>query len=178
MPVVFAVEDVFTVGLGFDIGGAYLLARGLLAPPPLLASRTASMYGSNAYAVVSQAEDRIRGAFGLGSLVFGFTLQALGYALVLGGEGTTSFSTSRGVLALALAAVPVALVVLTERLARPQLRRRLLVDVARFDVSTQQMNERPSAAVLVDFGGVLGDSRRDGEEPQEYVERVWRVGRQ
>ncbi len=170
-----AVEDLFTVGLGFDIGGAYLLARGLLAPPPLLASRTASFYGSNAYAVVSQAEDRIRGLFGLGSLVLGFSLQAIGYAIVLSGQGTTSFSTSRGVLALALAAVPVVSVVGAERLVRPQLRRRLLIDVARFDVSLQETMDQPSAAALVGFGRVLECDPLNGEEPQDYAKRAWSV---
>jgi hypothetical protein len=76
--------DPFVVGLGFDISGAILLARGLLISPELIAKVSATLYGFNAGDVVDRCQNRVDAMFGLGALVAGFGLQIIGYALDLG----------------------------------------------------------------------------------------------
>lgn len=65
-------EDLFVAGIGFDIAGAWLLARGLLASSDELALRTASLWGGNPAAVAGQIDDRIRGTIGVAALIAGF----------------------------------------------------------------------------------------------------------
>lgn len=79
----FGVEDLFVAGIGFDVVGAWLLARGLVASPGDLALRTASFWGGNPIATASQIEDRVRGQAGVRLLVLGFLLQAVAYAFVI-----------------------------------------------------------------------------------------------
>jgi hypothetical protein len=83
-PTLFALEDLFVVGIGFDIGGAWLLARGLLAGPAEIALRTASLWDGNPATTASQLEDRLNGTLGVGSLILGFSLQAVAYGIVVG----------------------------------------------------------------------------------------------
>src|SRR5262245_54836778 len=84
---VFVLQDLFAIGLGFDIAGAFLLALGLLVSPREIARRSAIYPGFNSALMASQARDRADGEIGLVSLVAGFVLQALAYALTLGGLG-------------------------------------------------------------------------------------------
>ncbi len=67
--------DFFTTGLGFDLAGALLVARGLIADPAELNRITESFYGSNPYQAVSAARDRIDALSGLASLALGFVLE-------------------------------------------------------------------------------------------------------
>jgi hypothetical protein len=98
-----SLTDLFLVGLVLDISGAVLLAKGLLLSPRALA-RMNTMYGS-AYEV---HEDRIRNRvyaeFGLLYLATGFGLQAIGYALDIGGVKAET-GTGRLIVALVTAAV-------------------------------------------------------------------------
>jgi hypothetical protein len=82
------VTDFFTAGLGFDIAGAFLVARGLIADPAELNRVAGSFYGSNPYQAVSRARDRIDAISGLAALGLGFLLQGVGYLSLLAGAGS------------------------------------------------------------------------------------------
>jgi hypothetical protein len=79
-----SLTDLFLVGLAFDICGAVLLAKGLLISPRAL-------YKLNTYWGVGygqhqdRCENRVDGEFGVGYLIVGFFLQAVGYSLDIAG---------------------------------------------------------------------------------------------
>jgi hypothetical protein len=62
---VFGIEDLFVAGIGFDIAGAWLVSRGLLARPEQLALRAATKVGANPHALAEMLKDRVSGATGL-----------------------------------------------------------------------------------------------------------------
>lgn len=62
-------------GIGFDIAGAYLVSRGLLAGVPQLATLGGTVWALERPRASFAVEDRVRGAVGLVALVFGFVLQ-------------------------------------------------------------------------------------------------------
>ena len=76
---VLQVTDLFAVGIGFDIAGAYLLARGLLISPHGLWVRFTIAGADTRF--VDEAKDRVMAVVGLGALASGFVIQAFGYAL-------------------------------------------------------------------------------------------------
>lgn len=119
-----AVTDLFVVGLGFDLVGGWLLARGLITSPALIIAQGSSYWGTNYAANLAAAEDRIDARFGIGSLLLGFALQALGYVLDLAKDDGAVSSWCRAWTAIALLATVVVVVFLTWRVTR---RRRLRV---------------------------------------------------
>jgi hypothetical protein len=95
--------DLVLAGLAMDISGAVILARGLfpsrkeiiartrtgvkIAPPDRATTGLSDYYQiDNPTLVVSMVEDQVDGAFGVGCLIVGFTLQGVGAALALGGQ--------------------------------------------------------------------------------------------
>lgn len=54
----FQVQDFWTAGLGCDLGGAFLLARGLINRPAELTRLAGSFWGSNHYQALSVARNR------------------------------------------------------------------------------------------------------------------------
>lgn len=79
-----SLTDLFLVGLAFDICGAVLLAKGLLLSPRMLAKLNTNWgvgYGQHR----DRCENRVAAEFGVGYLILGFILQAIGYALGIGG---------------------------------------------------------------------------------------------
>ena len=98
------VDDLFTAGIGFDIAGALMLAKGLLVPASEQVKRNASGYGGYSfYQVISWSEDWVDAVFGASSLAVGFVFQAAGYALVIGGAPVENVKLA-GALAFAFAA--------------------------------------------------------------------------
>jgi len=81
---VLQVTDLFAVGIGFDIAGAYLLARGLLISPHGLWVRFTIAGAGTRF--VDEAKDRVMAVVGLGTLASGFVIKAFGYALSLAVE--------------------------------------------------------------------------------------------
>ena len=102
-----SVEDLFLVGVSFDLLGGYFLARGLLQPSTfeLAMKPGAPTRGSKAAAEIKADVDT---RVGLSVLAVGFVLQAAGYVLTLAGVQVTT-SAFRTMLALALAALAVLL---------------------------------------------------------------------
>jgi hypothetical protein len=174
----FAVMDLFVVGLGFDLVGAWLLARGLIAKPEIIVMRNASYWASNAPSALASAQDRIDGLFGVGSLLLGFMLQALGYVLDLAGVGTTTAdSSARTLTALGLLTVAVVLALGAWRLSHNGLLRVLLTEMAYWqptradEAPTRQ--DRANPTNLAYWAHNLGDPRRPGEDDWAYAKRVF-----
>jgi hypothetical protein len=99
-------SDLFFVGLALDITGGVLLAKGLLLTPRELALLN-TVYGSGSGVHRDRCRNRVLGEFGVAYLTAGFVLQAVGYALQIGGHPS---ETGRGRLlaALVMAAIAVA----------------------------------------------------------------------
>jgi hypothetical protein len=91
------VTDLFAVGIGFDIAGAYLLARGLLIKPHGLYVRFTFAGAGTRF--VDEVRDRAMAVFGLAALVFGFMIQAFGYALSLAVEPPDEKSVTSALVA-------------------------------------------------------------------------------
>src|SRR4051794_6961943 len=117
-----SVEHLFLAGLGFDIAGGYLVSRGLLASVPQLATKGGTVYALERAHAGHAIEDRIRGTWGLVSLVLGFALQAIGYALVLR-RAPVHYGTSAAAWGLAIAATIAIAIPVLERSLRPRRRR-------------------------------------------------------
>jgi hypothetical protein len=172
---VLSVEHLFLAGIGFDIAGGYLVSRGLLAPVPQLATLGGTMYALEKPRAPYAVEDRIRGTVGLVSLVLGFVLQAIAYALVLD-RAPVRYGTSAVVSGIAIAAGIGILVPVLERAVRPRWRDRLLIRVAQFDwEGGTAPRRRPVAHVLRAFGEQSGRPIQDGEHDIAYCARVFRV---
>ena len=89
-------SDVFVVGIGFDIAGAYLLAKGLLMSDRQVLGLARSYYGGSPDQVVARVDDRIAGKVGVVALVVGFLFQLAGYVINVSiASATTSTSMGR-----------------------------------------------------------------------------------
>lgn len=175
----FSVDDLFTVGVSFDLLGGYLLGRGLLATPLDIARRTQTLVGANPPEMVSQIEARADGQAGLIALLAGFLLQAAGYlALIAGVKVNTGGGRAALAALLALLAAVIAWLVIGR--VRQRLLRRLVVDVARANPQTDNMEQYPDAQVLVSLGCHLGigfDSDiNDAQAVQAYARNHFGVG--
>lgn len=173
----FVIEDLFAVGLGFDIAGAYLLARGLLAAPAEIARRSIGLPGFDPLLVINQARDRVDGRIGLFALLSGFFLQAVAYTLTLGGLGGGDGSLGRAIVAGALCALAAALVLLPWKATKERLLFRTLVGVARFNYEQRPMTEsdKPYAGTLAFFAEELGYRIQAGESVPAFAKRVFGV---
>ena len=169
-----ALEDVFTIGIGFGIAAAYLLARGLLASPATLAR--ASRPDDD---TVARARARVDASFGLAALAAGFALQAVGYALAVGGVGASDRTAARALMALTYAAAAAGAAFALWNGLRDRATRSLLVEVARHDPRTGERRTHPAAERLREFGRALGyPALPDEETPggaSVYVRRVFGV---
>jgi hypothetical protein len=160
---VFSIDDLFTVGVGFDLMGGYFLGRGLVAGVPEIVRRTESYWGSNAIERVSQLQAGADGVIGLVLLGFGFALQAAGYLALIGGAG---FATGTGralvaaglMLAAALVALPVS------RRIHGRLTRRFVRNAASVVPASGELLPFPDGRALVEMGQQLGLSL-DSAEP-------------
>ena len=175
--------DVFALGIGFDIAGGYLVARGLLiAPTQILRRSIKDEHYFIPAETASLIRDRVDALFGLIILLVGFLTQAVGYALEAAGQSGVVSShdgLARAVISLAGAAVGVATGLGTWLARRWPLSRRLIVSVSRDPLSldTQysliQEARAPSAARLMRLGGEFGRGPLADEDPADYVRRVY-----
>jgi hypothetical protein len=173
----FSLEDLFVIGIGFDIAGASLLARGLLTSPLEIARRATSFLGYSGPLATSQIEDKVDAIFGLAALLLGFILQAVGYAFVLGRESTEKGHFATAITAVGLALLAIAFVIGAWRLIRLPLVKRAAVRVAHVNVFTLpvEVKERPYGRLLVAYGEELGFELRTGETDEAYAQRVFGV---
>jgi hypothetical protein len=170
-----ALEDVFTIGIGSGIAAAYLLARGLLASPGTLARRSRL----DEEDTVARVRQRVDASFGLAALAVGLALQAVGYALAVGGVGASERTAARALMALTYAAAAAGAVLALWNGLRDRATRSLLVEVARHDPRTGERQAHPSAERLRRFGCALGYPPQPGEEAaggaSAYARRVFGV---
>jgi hypothetical protein len=172
----FTYEDLFTVGIGFDIAGAYLLGRALLISPSHILRRSASYFGSNPVDVVGAVRDKVDAVAGLAALISGFVIQVAGYAVILSDDHHLTTGVPRAVTAVALAVGAAAVALVAWRLVRASAVRRLIVDVARTDPTTGARGDKPWGAQLLGFGQELGfDRLNDDESQSDYARRVFGV---
>jgi hypothetical protein len=169
----FSYEDLFVFGIGFDIAGAYLLAKGLLLSSRQILNLSSSFLDFNPPGVVSRAEDKATTYIGVGALLLGFLLQLLGYLLDLEFRSTLSPSRTRALLAFLLAAFAIDLVFLLYRLLKHPWRNHYLVDISCYDRSGKQ--PYPYGRSLELLGAQIGFPRLDDESPAAYAKRVWNV---
>ena len=94
-----SLTDLFLVGLGLDITGALLLAKGLLISPASISSIAVSRVGGNPETARDRCSSRVDAEFGVIYLAGGFALQVVGSALEIGGVET---ETGTGRLLIAL----------------------------------------------------------------------------
>jgi hypothetical protein len=173
-PPILSIEDLFLAGIGFDVAGAYLAARGLLQSTRQLAISGGTVWALERPRAPYAAEDVIRGRIGLGALGIGFMLQAAGYAGTLAGAAV-HHGVWQVVLGLALAVLCALSVLVFEKAVRSPWRDQLLVRVARFDPDANGLRDRPMAHLLAGYGEELGKVRQPGEEDVAYCRRVFGV---
>lgn len=98
-----SLTDLFLAGLALDVSGAILLAKGLLLSPRAL-SRLNTVWGVGYGQHEDRIHNRVASEFGIGYLIAGFVLQAIGYALAIGGVPSET-GIRRLIVALALAII-------------------------------------------------------------------------
>lgn len=173
MSVPLAPEDLFAVGLGVEVAGAYVLARGLITGLPDMAT-AGTWAGMGGQASVKLIRDRVDATFGLAALAFGFLTQAAGYVVAAASvdSGATSggrAATFAGVVVASLAAALLGWWLTADRRVR-----RLGLRLAYYDGEGVKQ-PRPRGPVLLDLGVELGHPAHTGETYGAYADRVWEV---
>jgi hypothetical protein len=176
MPNLVSWSDVFAIGIGFDIAGAYLLAKGLLMSDEQVLGLARTYWDGSPDQVVARVDDRIAGATGLVGLVAGFIFQLAGYFISSSiAEVSQATSFMRGVATVVFAIGAIAVVAIAYVIARPGQRRRLLIRLARYDQHSR-LQPLPYGFYLLTFGRAARmPPPRDGESQADYAKRVWRV---
>lgn len=169
-----SVEDFFAAGIGFDLGGGYLVARGLLSPPRLLTQLAGSYYDSNVYLGTSVATNRLDAECGLVALGIGFVLQALGYLLTLAEAPTLHGQRGAAIVGGLLVLAAVASVVGAGRLNRTRRLRPLLVEMAHFQGDGRRL-ELPRADTLKGWGKALNLVPANREDDLSFLKRTFGI---
>jgi hypothetical protein len=169
------VIDLFVVGLGLDVFGGYLVARGLLVSPSALKA-FGTVAGLGKADVVDRIRNRVDGGFGLALLILGFLLQLLGYLLELNGD-RSGHSIDRLVTGLLLLGLAMLAVYGLWRLGRDRLFKRALVVVAKAPalIGGQHIIEPSDKQTewLAIYGNAAGWPRLMYESDETYVKRVF-----
>jgi hypothetical protein len=169
------VEQLFAVGIGFDLAGAFLLARGLLASPRDIAQRTGTYFGSNTWATVSAAQDRVDAFGGLVALGVGFLFQAGGYVALLDHTFDPSPRLGKAIVGVGLAVLAFAVVVIAWRASRRPLVNRQVVEIAHYPLDQDERLDLPLGPLLQELGRALGEPLGEGEDSMSYLRRVFDV---
>ena len=138
-----SVTDFFVVGLGFDLAGAAILARGLLLDSASIAA-LGTYRGLSHGMTVERCSDRAHAEVGLAALGLGFLLQGVGYAAVIGGSNQASGAREAAV-AIFLLAVSVVSVLWLWRHSHARRLKSLLVSVA-MQMPTSEAESEEAAA--------------------------------
>ncbi len=172
----YGVLNLFVAGAGFDVAGAFLLARGLTASPERAARRVVQGRNSFARFDVRSAEDYADGQIGRASLIIGFLAQAVAYVLSAHGAASLSHTSWAYVGLLACTAAAILLVFLIARKAHPWLRNRWLIKFARID-NYGYLHTHPSGRELFSFGEVLNIRAYQHEfgNNEAYARRVFKT---
>lgn len=173
----FTITDLFVVGLGVEIVGAWLIARGLLIPLPALKT-FGTHAGIGVADVVDRARNRIDGQFGVVLLLLGFTLQLLGYLLELDG-GEAGGGRDRLLTALILLGSSTLLAAATWRGLRDLMFKRALVKIAMAPLRTSggdiEQSTEKNIEWLSSYGVAAGWQRQLYESDETYVKRIFGI---
>jgi hypothetical protein len=176
-------NELFALGLGFDIGGAYYLGRGLLASPKEIVRRSTSFYNVSGPLALSYTEDRADGLIGFGALGLGFFIQIAGYVLAAGGTASGAANASAAVFAISAAFVGAGAVFLAHRYLYRRIIRRTLSDVVMFQPRTGERGEHASWVLVYTIGRELKEplsaleagALQGGDGAARYARRVFGV---
>lgn len=167
----FQLEDLFVAGLGCDVAGAYLLARGLITSPADLTRNSSSFYDSNSYLAVSVARDKIDGISGLLGLSIGFVLQAAGYLASLGTDSSTATGWPQALVGGALLLLGFLVVMAAGWLHRKLRLLPTLVEMSHYLVDGTR-EEFSRAALLPDWLKAAGYERRRNDDDLAFARRT------
>lgn len=98
-----SITDLYLAGIALEITGALILAKGLFLSPREIAGMVGLFPGPDLAEAAERISNRVDAEFGLGYLLLGFVLQAVGYVAELAGVHTAT-GTCRLLAALALSA--------------------------------------------------------------------------
>jgi hypothetical protein len=167
----FSADDLFTAGIGFDVVGAVLLAKGLLVSATQSFRRSYVGFGGWGFGqLVTRAEDWIDGWLGASSLVLGFLLQLIAYALVIG-RAKVQTGVGPAMVAAAFAAVAVLLVLAVWLSLRSRLLRWRCVSLSR----VRSSDGRPDAYMLTGAAKELGQEARSVQEVPHILRDLFGV---
>ena len=109
----FSLSDLFVVGIGFDLAGAFMLAKGLLMSPRQMlgGGLNAAGQGYSPATIYERARDFVDARTGICSLVVGFLLQAAGYLVLLSTDVNETTGARKVIGAIVLALVAMGLVI-------------------------------------------------------------------
>jgi hypothetical protein len=169
------VQDLFALGLGFDVAGGYLVARGLFADDADIATMRTIRAVGGAQQVVRAVSDRADASLGLANLGLGFILQAIGYLSEEAGAQTGSTGTRPALAFAATTCVAVIAALAVHRNVVPGRVRRMSLRVMLLD-GTGSPRAQPDGRDLMELGIELGDDAIDGESYGGYARRVWGFG--
>jgi hypothetical protein len=143
----FQLQDFYVAGGGCELGGALLLARGLINRPAELTRLSGSFYGSNAYQAISVAKNRLDALVGILGLGVGFTLAVVGYLAGLATGHPLRTGTGEVLVRAAVALLAVTLTLIVGHLYRRSRLLPFLIEMSRFTMDEQRM-QFPRAALL------------------------------
>jgi hypothetical protein len=169
----FQLEDFFTAGIGCDLGGAFLLARGLINSPAELMRSATAFFDSNRQIALSGAKNRLDAIAGMIGLLVGFSLQAVGYVASLATSHTLRTGASEALVGTGLAALALSVTLITAALVRKYRLIPLLTEMARWRVDRRF--EFPLATALHGFLRAAGFAPHQGEDALAFVRRVANV---
>lgn len=165
-------QDLYTAGIGFDLGGAFLLARGLInAPAAELTRLSGSYYGSNMYQALSVAKNRLDAVAGVAGLGAGFILQAIGYVALVSRPHSTRTGWAEALVAAVFALLALSVTIVLGNTYRRHRLIPLVVEMARWTMRDERL-PYPRANILPGWIEALGHERREGEDDLAFVRRV------
>jgi len=180
---IFSLTDLFILGLGLDLAGAMLIARGLLISPAAIA-RLNTWGGLESGSTVDRSRNWVDAFFGVVYLGLGFACQAAGYFAELGGSTPTS-GGRRGLWAALILVITLVLALLLWWALKERGLKRLLIAVARSKPGGSESENRirgwtrEKALRLRELGEAAG-WKAEGTELEEggvvdYNQRVFGV---
>jgi hypothetical protein len=170
---VFELTDLFAFGLGCELAGAYLLARGLLRSPRAIRRRS-TFGGIYPGGVMDDADDRVLASWGVFGLLVGFAVQLVAYLVILGSGTSPEASCGRAAIGAIAALVPGAAILGAERWTHKRRVDTLIVRIAREDLSNGITRDEPDLDLLVKVADWRGEKRCDDESDVAYARRVFR----
>jgi hypothetical protein len=173
--VTLSTSDLFVAGIGFDIAGAVLVAKGLLAAPADQFRRSETIVGLNPAVIASAARDWADAIIGIAALILGFVFQAVGYVLgAVDHDRASGVSAALAEVAIAVGALLAALALWRLIAGRLRLRRAIrIVQAGEFDGSRDVPTTLHRVGQELGFPALIIDHRP--ETAAAYVLRVFGV---